>query len=89
MKITSSDKEKLFSMLDSAVERIGREKIAQHKALKLGKDAEKRFRWDIFNAAGIKLGDGVGINGDINLYSYMNDSHIDTALRAYVESRGL
>jgi hypothetical protein len=44
--------------------------IAEGKA----KDIEKRLRWDAFHAA--KYG---GILSE--LYSYMNDEHIDTALK--------
>lgn len=42
------------------------------------KDVEKRVRWDLSHAA--KLTPWVCAN----LYSYMDDSHIDTALRAIV-----
>ncbi len=86
MKIRQEDKEKLFKMLDDALlPRI--EEVKKHRLLKLGKDIEKRFRWDCFWASKIRIGDGVGIHGDINLYSYMNDEHIDTALKAYIENR--
>ena len=42
------------------------------------KDIEKRLRWDLLYAAGLSqwICD--------NLYSYANDDHIDTALRAIV-----
>lgn len=43
-----------------------------------------RYRWDLLYASGLKIGDGVGTTGDLNLYAYMNDTHIDTALRAIV-----
>jgi len=47
------------------------------------KDIEKRFRWDLMYAANLSpwICD--------NLYSYMDDSHIDTALRSIVRELGL
>jgi len=42
------------------------------------KDLSKRFRWDLFHAAG-----GTKFACD-TLYDYLNDDHIDTALRAIV-----
>lgn len=48
------------------------------------KDLDMRYRWDLLYASKLKLGDGVGIEGDLNLYAYLNDSHIDTALRSLV-----
>lgn len=41
----------------------------------------KRYRWDVFYATRLKIGDGVGTHGDLNLYAYLNDDHIDAALR--------
>ena len=48
------------------------------------KDLDKRYRWDLLWMSKIKIGDGVGVKGDIDLYAYMDDTHIDTALRALV-----
>jgi hypothetical protein len=48
------------------------------------KDVDKRYRWDLLYASRCKIGDGVGSQGDVNLYAYMDDSHIDTALRSIV-----
>lgn len=39
-----------------------------------------RLRWDLLYASKLKIGDGVGMDG-LPLYAYMNDDHIDTALR--------
>ena len=43
----------------------------------------KRYRWDCLHASGIDWSrDGVGTGtGGLCLYSYLDDSHIDTALR--------
>jgi len=48
------------------------------------KDLEMRYRWDLLYASGIKVGDGVGVKGDIDLYAYLDDTHIDSALRHLV-----
>jgi len=87
MKIKPDDKNRLFNLLDDRLEMVGRDTIMHHKALKLGEDVAKRFRWDLLYASKIVIGDGVGIIGDVNLYQYMNDSHIDTALKLYVADR--
>jgi hypothetical protein len=50
-------------------------------AYRLGGMSMKRFRWDLFLATKIRIGDGIGMKGDIDLYQYLDDSHIDTALR--------
>lgn len=47
-----------------------------------------RFRWDALRASGVKIGDGVGVHGHVNLYAYCNDEHIDTALRQLCREAG-
>jgi len=49
--------------------------IAQGKA----KDVDKRVRWDALNAVG-----GTKFICE-NLYSYLNNDHIDSALRAIIK----
>lgn len=49
--------------------------------------SKRRFRWDLFWASNVKIGNGVGIDGDIN--GDYNDEHIDTALRAIVKEFNL
>lgn len=48
-----------------------------------------RLRWDFLWASKLKIGDGVGAPGDVNIYAYANDDHIDTALRSIVKEQGL
>jgi hypothetical protein len=48
----------------------------------------KRLRWDLLYASKLKIGDGVGIHGQVNLYAYLNDEHIDTALRELCREAG-
>lgn len=49
------------------------------------KNLDLRYRWDLLWASKLKIGDGVGIRGDLDLYAYMNGEHIDTALRSIVK----
>ena len=51
----------------------------------LTRDVDKRYRWDLMWLSRLKLGDGVGVKGDLNLYAYLNDQHIDSALRHVVK----
>ena len=43
--------------------------------------SDRRYRWDLLYRSKIKIGDGIGIDG-LPLYAYLNDGHIDTALKA-------
>lgn len=51
----------------------------KHAYIKGGHSA-KRYRWDLLYISGLRIGDGVGMDG-LPLYAYLNDDHIDTALR--------
>ena len=66
-----------YNTLKNAIAPL-KEHFAKHKeniiAEGKSKDIEKRLRWDVFHAS--KYG---GILSE--LYSYMNDEHIDTALK--------
>ena len=68
-----------FQLLKEKIASIGKEKIASHRAAVIAegraKDIEKRVRWDDLYA--LRWHDGVS-----ELYKTMDDSHIDTALRA-------
>lgn len=48
--------------------------------------SHKRYRWDVLRGTKLKIGDGVGMKGDLDLYAYMDDDHIDSALRAILGS---
>jgi hypothetical protein len=54
----------------------------------LTRDLDKRYRWDLMWMTRLKLGDGVGVKGDLDLYAYLNDLHIDSALRFLVKPLG-
>jgi len=78
MKIKQADYDKLKAALDTFIETIGIETIKAHKAKKLGKDVDMRFRWDLLNGSGFNV---------CQFYGYLNDTHIDTALKHYVDGR--
>jgi hypothetical protein len=44
------------------------------------KDLQRRFCFDLFFATGLRIGDGIGIDGDI-IGDY-NDDHLYTALKS-------
>ena len=89
-KITDEDYRILEEFLDKTVRKAGKAKLKKYKeALKDKDDPDKSFRWGLLIASKIKIGDGVGTKGDVNLYAYMNDNQIDTALRRYVKENGL
>lgn len=46
--------------------------------------SETRFAWSLFWMTGLRIGDGQGCQGDVDLYGYMNDNHITTALKKIV-----
>ena len=80
MKITQADYDALKQSLTSLVPQAKAHReyiIAEGKS----KDIERRLRWDMLNASGY----------DVlrRLYAYLNDSHIDTALRAIMAELGV
>ena len=52
------------------------------------RDKDMRYRWDLMYASGLRFGDGRGMRGDLNLYAYLNDKHIDSALRSFIPPLG-
>lgn len=86
MKITPEDLDALkqaVQPLDTAASRA-RYIANEFPRAELVKDKDKRYRWDLLWASKLKIGDGKGIKGDLDLYAYLNDDHIDTALRSIV-----
>jgi hypothetical protein len=89
MKIRPGD----YTALKEAIAKIDRAAIEKHKeAVRASgryRDFDMRIRWDIFRATGLKIGDGRGVTGDINLHEYLNDNHIDTALKHIMTELGI
>ena len=75
-----------YNVLKSIISAFDREQVLAYKSLKLGKDPEKRFRWDLFYCARRSGTEKFMIE---DIYKYANDTHLDTALRAIVRELGL
>jgi hypothetical protein len=78
MKIKEADYKQIEAAIDAAIEKMGIDKIRAYRAQKLGKDIEMRFRWDLLHFSGLNV---------VPFYNYLNDNHLDTALKQYVNSR--
>ena len=76
-----------FAHMKAEITKLDRSRITDHKAALAYdprvKDLDKRFRWDLSHAARLTpwICD--------NLYSYLDDSHVDTALRSIVRELDL
>lgn len=83
MKMTDADFQKLATRvvpLDTQERRqIYRE--GKYPRAEFTKDVNKRYRWDLLFASGGRFHHG---NFMTNLYKYLNDAHIDTALTKLV-----
>lgn len=55
-----------------------------YKKNQIGKDTDKRFRWDLFWASVglIKIEKPNFVN---DMYKYLNDDHLDTAMKKIVK----
>ncbi len=83
MKITPED----YAILERAVKRtMTLTGLTLDNYTSLGLTA-KRYRWDMLEQTQIKIGDGINIDGDVNIYAYANDNHIDTALRKITKTK--
>ena len=89
MKITQEH----YKILKDGIKNLGIDKIKLYKmdlpfSLRPPKDLDMRVRWDCLYATKIKIGDGIGQDG-LPLYAYLDDSHIDTALRHIMTDLGI
>ena len=83
MKITAAD----YAVLEKAIkDTIARTGLSLDNYTSLGLTA-KRYRWDLLEQSAIKIGDGLTINGDVNIYAYANKTHLDTALRNITKTK--
>ena len=58
-----------------------------HKEAKHYQDqglSDMRFRWDLLHFAGVRIGQR-SAPGTHNFYDYLDDNHIDTALKSIVK----
>lgn len=76
-----------YAYMKAEIAKLDRERIASHKTALAAdhrvKDLNKRLRWDLSYAA--KLTPWICDN----LYSYLDDTHVDTALRSIVRELDL
>jgi hypothetical protein len=83
IKITPED----YSILEVAIKRtIARTGLSLDNYTSLGLTA-KQYRWDLLEKTGLKIGDGIKVNGDVNIYAYANKTHLDTALRRITKTK--
>ena len=78
MKIKPEHLQILADALEKVKEKYPEATLQYYIDNNIGKDHAKRWRWDLFYAA-IKFVPDSFTSGV--LYSYMDDTHIDTALR--------
>lgn len=81
MKITDAHYSRLLGLvhaLDTPAVRAAY-RAGEFRQSSLVKDLDKRYRWDLFQAA--MRGNGEFVD---DLYSYLSDAHLDTALRRAV-----
>lgn len=84
MKIRGNDFDKLHAALVAVIENKG-DLSSKYKEHGL---SYKRFCWDLFYASKFRIGDGVGMTGDVNIAG-CNDSHIETAIKASLNKQGI
>jgi len=79
MKMTNQHFTQISSLLDSCISKSQLSELqVEYKQHDL---SEKRLRWDIFNAC-VPLPFICQV-----LYKYLNDEHIDTALRKWIKGK--
>lgn len=76
MKITDNDLSTLRGFIEPVMQRVP---VSEYRAAN-PTFSDKRIRWDYFHAAGQPA---LRFLCDV-LYKYMNDTHIDTALKSIV-----
>jgi len=68
-----------YNIIKASIAAIDRDKALAHRALELGNDKAKRFRWDMLYLT--ELREWICET----LYQYLDDTHIDTALKAVMK----
>ena len=80
LKIQGSD---YATLRDFVAPFYGVPRAAQYKAAGLSR---RRYLWDGLHASRIQIGDDVGTHGDVDIYAYADDRHIESALNAIENS---
>jgi hypothetical protein len=70
-----------YTILEQAIRPVLNTYPHIHEDYQLKGLSDMRYRWDLLYISKLKIGDGVGTSG-LPLYAYLNDTHIDTALKA-------
>ena len=88
MKMTAEHYNILKARLDEQIQAIGVDRVKEHRAKKMGKDIEMRFRWDVYSAAqGFTILFPIKTEcGDVLLQKigdWYSDNQINTALKHY------
>ena len=76
LKIKTED----YLVLKEALKKVAKENPGMRQEYRKNRLSETRYRWDLFWKTGLRIGDERGNPGDLNLYAYMNDKQLDTAL---------
>jgi hypothetical protein len=85
MKMTKEHYAQLSQYLETGIIHVGTEAIKQHRAKKLGKVIENRFAWDLWNIAYRVNREALDFMTN-ELYKYLHDDHIETALKHFVKN---
>ena len=85
MKIKPDDYSTMLYFLRCAANKCGEDAESEYREAGL---TPMRFRWDLLYLSKLRIGNGVGTEGDVNIYAYADDTHIDTALRKIMREIG-
>ena len=95
MKIKTEDYEKLYKHVKDWVDSMAAQKRSPQVlelAYKSQSFTPKRLRWDILNSCGVRITSAGthrdDVEKDLQLYDYLDDTHIDTALRKILNDLG-
>jgi hypothetical protein len=86
LKITPEDLQALKSAVTPLDSPARRERYLANDFFNAARciDKDKRYRWDLLWESGLLIASRATGPGVLGLYAYMNDDHIDSALRHLV-----
>ena len=82
MKIKGKELSYLHDRVNDAMANMDKNELETFYADK----SKTRFRFDMFYKSGVRIGDGAGLSGDIDIQG-CNDSHIETAMKRILDSK--